>query len=296
MPSSLSTIQCLAFLLALSLGGCTQSRPPGADDDDDSTGDDDDDDSVEWPAPEYDGTCPGFSEGLNTGFLSSGNERQFRLALPDNPEGAPVVFTWHWLGGNSQQMMEWLDFESLPSYSDAIVIAPDSDGYPSEWRWDQADQGNSDGQFFEDMLACLSEEFSVDLGRIHTTGMSAGGLWSTWLILNRSEWLASAAPMSGGVLSDWYISPEDPIPVMLIWGGITDTYGTFSFDQASDQFSAELRADDHFVVECDHGDGHVPPDEPAPLTWDFFSVHKKGEVSPWADGLPEHLPGFCSIP
>ena len=126
--------------------------------------------------------------------------------------------------------------------------------------------------------------------------MSAGGPWSTWLTMNRSEWLASAAPMSGGVLSNWYITPEDRLPVMLIWGGPTDTYNGFSFDQANLQFSEELVADEHFVVECDHGGGHVPPSAPAELTWAFLSEHRKGEPSPWSDGLPKDLPDYCTIP
>jgi dienelactone hydrolase len=246
--------------------------------------------------PLYDGTCPQFTDGLNEDFLSSGNNRQFRLALPDNPDGAPVIFAWHWLGGSAQQAMDWLEFGELPQSENVIVVAPESDGYPSEWRFDQESDNNPDATLFEDILACLVEQWDVDLGRVHTTGMSAGGLWSTWMILNRSEWLASAAPMSGGVLSNYYTSPTDPIPVMLIWGGPTDVYGSFSFDLASKDFSEDLQGDGHFVVECDHGSGHVPPDSPATLAWDFFSEHPKAEDSPWEAGLPTHLPSFCSLP
>ena len=285
----------LSLTLVLVLTGCIGS-PRGDSDDDDSASDDDDDDTSKWPSPTYDGTCPEFSSGLNTGFVSAGIERQFRVALPEETTGAPVVFAWHWLGGNAEQIMNWLNFDQLAASEGVVVVAPDSDGYPFEWRSDQPDQGNADGQFFEDLLACLSERLEVDLGRVHTTGMSAGGLWSTWLIMNRSEWLASAAPMSGGVLSNWYITPEDRLPVMLIWGGPTDTYNGFSFDQANLQFSEELAADEHFVVECDHGGGHVPPSAPAELTWAFLSEHRKDAPSPWSDGLPGDLPDYCTIP
>jgi dienelactone hydrolase len=290
MPSSpLRTLLCLFF--GLTLAGCI--GPSNRGDDDDSASDDDD--APAWPVPLYDGTCPQFTDGLNEDFLSSGNNRQFRLALPDNPDGAPVIFAWHWLGGSAQQAMDWLEFGELPQSENVIVVAPESDGYPSEWRFDQESDNNPDATLFEDILACLVEQWDVDLGRVHTTGMSAGGLWSTWMILNRSEWLASAAPMSGGVLSNYYTSPTDPIPVMLIWGGPTDVYGSFSFDLASKDFSEDLQGDGHFVVECDHGSGHVPPDSPATLAWDFFSEHPKAEDSPWEAGLPTHLPSFCSL-
>lgn len=278
---------CLFF--GLSLAACLGPREPRDDDDDD-------DDAPTWPAPVYDGTCPQFTEGLNEDFLSSDSDRQFRLALPDDPEGAAVIFAWHWLDGSGEQMMDWLGFGVLPESEDVIVVAPESDGYPSEWRWDQESDGNSDATFFEDILACLVEQWDIDLGRVHTTGMSAGGLWSSWMILHRSEWLASAAPMSGGVLSSYYTAPTDPIPVMLIWGGPTDLYGGFSFDVATTDFSEDLRADGHFVVECDHGGGHLPPDSAATLTWDLFKEHPKAQDSPWEAELPSHLPSYCSLP
>ena len=292
MPAISVYSRLLCLLLGLSVVGC----PVSTRDDDDSAASDDDDTAPEWPAPVYDGTCPQFTEGLNTGFVSAGADRRFRLALPDNPEGAPVLFTWHWLGGDAQQMMDWLGFGALPESEDVIVVAPDSDGYPSEWRWDQASEDNPDATFFEDILACLVEQWDVDLGRVHTTGMSAGGLWSTWLILNRSEWLASAAPMSGGVFSAYYFSPADLIPVMLIWGGPSDLYNGFSFDVATTDFSEDLRADGHFVVECDHDSGHVPPDGAPALTWRFFNEHPKGVTSPWEEGLPTGLPSYCGLP
>ncbi len=292
MPSSSPLRVLLCCFFGLSLTGCIGPSDRLSGDDDDSAGDD----PPAWPAPIYEGTCPQFTEGLNEDFLSSGDDRQFRLALPDNPEGAPVVFAWHWLSGTAEQVMDWLGFGDLPQSEDVIVVAPESDGYPSEWRWDQQSDGNPDATLFEDILACLVEQWDVDLGRVHTTGMSAGGLWSTWMILHRSEWLASAAPMSGGVQSSYYTTPTDPIPAMLIWGGPTDLYNGFSFDVATTDFSEDLRADGHFVVECDHDSGHIPPDSPATLTWDFFNEHPKGHDSPWESGLPIHLPSFCSLP
>ena len=53
--------------------------------------------------------------------------------------------------------------------------------------------------------------------RIYTTGFSAGGLWSTWLVMHRSHRIAAAAVFSGGV------------------GGMLDTLGeSWLFDGAAD--------------------------------------------------------------
>jgi dienelactone hydrolase len=216
--------------------------------------------------------------------------------LPDNPNGAPVVFAWHWLGGTADQILDWVGFEDLADEG-AIVVAPESSGSPYEWRWDEPSDSNADAQLFEDTLACLYEQWDIDLDRVHTTGMSAGGLWSTWLIMFRSEWLASGAPLSGGFYAQWYTSPEETIPVMLVWGGPTDTYNGYSFDVSSQDFSGQLRDDDHFVVECEHSGGHIIPTGAVDFVWRFFEDHPRGEdEEPWADGLPSALPSYCVIP
>ena len=88
---------------------------------------------------------------------------------------------------------------------------------------------------------------------------------TTFLIIARSEQLAAALPFSGGLYAHAYQSPTENIPVMMVWGGPSDTYGTFSFDVASQDFSNGLQADGHFVVECEHTSGHTVPS--ALATW-----------------------------
>ena len=284
----------LVLLCALSCAlSCTGL--PGSDDDDSG----DDDDATEppgGPVPVYDGLCPQLDEGLNDGFESAGLEREFRLVLPDDPTGAPVVFAWHWLGGSASQILDWVEFEDLADEG-VIVVAPESSGYPYEWRWDQGPEDNADAQFFEDTLACLYEQWDVDLDRVHSTGMSAGGLWTTWMILYRSQWLASAAPMSGGFYSQWYSSPESSLPVMLVWGGPADIYNGYSFDASNNAFSSQLQGDGHFVVECEHTGGHTVPMGAAEFIWTFLEEHPRGlDQEPWAGGLPSTLPSYCEIP
>ena len=97
--------------------------------------------------------------------------------------------------------------------------------------------------------------------------------------------------------TEYYLSPAEPIPVLLTWGGPTDTYGSFSFHDANEEFSTELRADGHFVTECEHTGGHTWPTGAAEYTWQFFADHPKGvESEPYADGLPASFPSFCEIP
>ena len=295
----------LLGLLAISPAGC------GAEDGDDTAlvspfesddtgvGDSPDPGDSSWDdVPVYSGgECPLFRSGNNDGFMSAGSARTFRLVLPPNPEGAPVVFAWHWLGGSASQILSYMNFEDLAERENVIVVAPESDGSPYEWHLSDAPSNNPDLVLFDDIVSCLYAQFQIDPTRIHATGMSAGGLWATYLTAYRSEILASTAPFSGGVNTPQYVSPARALPVMLTWGGPSDTYGAFSFHTASQDFSASLRNDGSFVVECMHAGGHTIPASAAEFSWQFFKDHPLGvNPLPYIDGLPSALPSYCSVP
>jgi len=249
-------------------------------------------------APSYSGgDCPVLEDGVNKKFLVDGTERKFRLVLPADPIGAPVIFAWHWLGGSAQQIVNYMEYEQLAEDENVIVVAPSSDGTPYEWHSTGQPANNVDLAFFDDMVACLYDQYQIDPDRIHATGMSAGGLWTTYLTIFRSEILASTAPLSGGAYAEAYVSPERPLPVMVVWGGPDDTYGTFNFETASLDFSEGLRADGSFVVECVHSGAHTIPLGAAEYTWQFFKDHPYGvDPEPYADGLPSSLPDYCYLP
>lgn len=184
----------------------------------------------------------------------------------------------------------------MATRENVIVIAPESHPEASfEWDFGSPDGANRDLRFFDDLLSCIWQQYDVDLDRIHATGMSAGGLWTSELLVNRSEWLASAAPLSGG--ANQPIPETTPIPVLLTWGGPTDTYQGYSFDNASYRLSEYLRANGHFVVHCIHSLGHRVPPGSTEWVWSFLRDHPRGvDPEPYAAGLPADFPDYCSIP
>lgn len=249
------------------------------------------------PLPEYSGgSCPDLSEGTHT-FQSAGIDRTVRVELPADPVGAPVVFAWHWLGGNADQIVEWLYFDREADERGMIVVAPESCCGAFEWLFLAGPEDNEDLILFDDTLSCLYEQYQVDLDRVWATGMSAGGLWTSYLTLHRAEWLASTAPMSGGTDRATYTTPADAIPVLLTWGGPSDTYGGFDFDEANQLLSEDLQDDGHFVVECVHSLGHNIPPEVEDYLLNFLEDHPKGvDPEPYASGLPGFFPDWCSVP
>jgi len=143
----------------------------------------------------------------------------------------------------------------------------------------------------------LWDSYRIDTDRVFAAGMSAGGLMTSYLTMHRSSVLAATVPFSGGVISAYYEAPEVDLPVMLVWGGVSDSYGGYDFHGATLSFSSALQSDGSFVVECEHDLGHLPPDGAADMAWAFFESHPMSiDAEPWADALPGTLPDYCRLP
>jgi len=284
----------LAALLILPAAALLAACPAQSDDDDDTA----EPTPAPRPGPEYsEGTCPELRNGWNDDFRSAGLDRSFKMLLPEEPEGAPVVFTWHWLGGTAEEILEFVDFDELPDDEGAIVVSPSSSGSQFEWEFLADPTDNIDLQFFEDMLSCIHERYTVDMDRIYATGMSAGGLWTSYLTIHESEWLASTAPISGGASEDVWVPPVRDLPVMLTWGGPTDFAVGFNFHSANQEFSELLQGRGSFVTECEHTGGHTIPDGAKDTIWRWFEDHPMDiEEEPYADELPGSFPSYCAIP
>lgn len=248
-------------------------------------------------APAYSlGACPALVEGVNT-FATGEGSYSVTLRLPAEPQGAPVVFVWHWLGGSAAQAYRFMQLDAVRGDDAVIFVLPDSSGSPYEWRFTARPEGNPDLLLFDDLLSCLSQQFEVDLNHVTATGMSAGGLWTSYLTLHRAEWLSATAPLSGGTPGAAYETPAAPIPVLMTWGGPSDTYGPLSFDEATQDMIAGLRGDGHFVVACEHDQGHTLPPGGVDYAYRFLMDHPLGlAAEPYAAGLPSGFPAWCAQP
>ncbi len=246
--------------------------------------------------PVFEGDCPTFVSGANA-IRSSGVDRSFLTVAPPNPDdSAGVVFTWHWLGGEPQQAIDWTGLGSIGPENNvwvvSMVTAPDSGA-----RWDDRNPptSNADIQLFDDVLACLDERHGVDLDRIWVTGHSMGALFISHLVQHRAQHIAAFAPLSGGLQGD-YSSPARPLPGMLVWGGASDNCcGGFDFADRTMRLSNALKNDGSFIVHCEGDFGHQLPPMPD-MVWPFLRDHVRGQPSPYADGLPAGVfPSWCSI-
>lgn len=285
---------------------CATPPPPGA----------------EAPAalPTYAGTCPTLAAGTNT-IRSSGNDREFILVLPaglDPSERPPLIFMWHWLGGSASGFLSRGEVQQAADDLRFIAVLPEEKGDLSlKWPY-LIPPAHSDARlaeelrFFDDMLACVGAQFTINEQCVASAGVSAGALWTSQLIQHRSQHLSSFLSLSGGVGWGDIVNPVRPwagathaLPGLVLWGGPGDWCGV-DFNRASMALETGLVAGGHYVVECVHNCAHaqppidVPPETSAfdPL-WRFVLDHPywlPDGVSPWdTTGLPAGTPPWCAI-
>lgn len=277
--------------------------------------------------------CPTLVPGTNT-ITTHGTTRSFILAVPANvqpSEKLPALFMWHWLGGSANKFLEKGQVQAAVDDQRFIAILPVSKGasilgtsFDTKWPFDitqTQDRMNEELGFFDDMLACVNAQYTINQQCISTVGVSAGALFTDQLAQARSTTLASFLSLSGGV-SATIIKPWSgaarKLPGVVLWGGDgppmmdgnKDILGCFGigmdFSVASRALETKLTDDGHFLVECRHNCGHVEPPLDAYMDeskyaamWKFAFDHPfwlQTGTSPYQTaGLPPEMPAWCSI-
>ena len=155
---------------------------------------------------------------------------------------------------------------------------------------------NEEFKFFDDMLACVEQQYTVERELRVDGGRQRGALFTDQLRRRAADRLASFVSLSGGVgatiIKPWNGAGARKLPGVVLWGGdgppamdgnkdILGCAGVgMDFSVASRDLESELVADGHFVIECRHNCGHVePPLEPPPGEskyagmWEFALNH-----------------------
>ena len=301
----------LLFALGLLLVGC----PSG------SADDDDDEPTPPEPAPlaeRSDDECPDLAApGLST-FSSAGIDRNVAVYFPDgDTEGLPILFFWHGLTTPAQDpvgnAVAGLQLDDLADDWPAIVVVPEA--RPTTMPlvgevslWGIFGDAEPDLTLFDDLRTCVADELGGDVRRLHSMGFSGGALWTTQILMSRSDTLASAVEFSGGAEIDvpldggpflLYETPSKQTPTLLTSGGADDSWPQgltiIDFTVATDTLQGGLRVDGHFVVRCEHEEGHTVPQEGWEFGLEWVEGHEYGVASPiQAEGIEEQE-SWCRI-
>ncbi len=266
------------------------------------------------------GECPQLEVGFNT-LESSGYEREFKIVAPqeiEDGEVLPVIFMWHWLAGTAQRFVDEGDIQKAVDTVRFLAVVPESgENLSGDLQWPFMNAGHhldaydEELTFFDDMLTCVHESFEIERNCVASAGVSAGGLWTTQLASQRSEYLSSFVSLAGGVqdgagvgVRPWE-EAERKLPGIVLWGG-PDDWCIIDFEETSELLEDHLQQDGHFFLECVHNCGHTkPPTEPGEgeaemaAFWQFVLDHplwvKEGSSPYTHEGLPDDMPEWCGI-
>jgi dienelactone hydrolase len=153
---------------------------------------------------------------------------------------------------------------------------------------------------FDGLLTCIDQQFDIDNARVSTMGFSAGAIWITYLLMHRSDYLASAAIFSGGISPSLfpYNKPTYKVPVIGSHGGPSDVFqGFIKFADMMNTLSAKLVKDAHVMILCAHGQGHTVTPKIVTGAVEFVFSHKYGDGSSIYDAarVAKVLPSYCSL-
>ncbi|MSP56198.1 MAG: hypothetical protein EXR69_11440 [Myxococcales bacterium] len=295
-------LSALALPLAASTAACT-----GADGDD-SAGDTQSGADPAALASLSDGDCPELGESGTSSFSSSGEDRQVTVILPSDPQpGMAVNFFFHGVtdpastNNPGADTATGLDLQAAADQTNTVWVVPDAPvqnlmGVMEVYLWDLAQESDHDLVLYDDLRTCVGEGLDVDLSRLSAVGFSGGALWTTVVLSNRADTLATAVELSGG--SDVeamgydapiavYSTPATDLPVLLTTGADdVDVWPDTSmvivdFYAATDTLQAALAADGHFTVRCTDDGGHAMGRKDWNLAQDWLAAHTFGEESPY---------------
>ena len=216
---------------------------------------------------------------------------------PSNGTGV-LLFYWHGtgsrasevglIGAGQQRILDTGGIIVSPQSSSGTTMGVQASGLSV---WFAEDLTTAD-----QIAACAVRDHGIDPRRIYATGCSAGGLMTGYMATNRWQYIAAAAPNSGGALGQSFTGTYVP-PVMTMHGAAGRDVVILDFAQQSLMFAALVASSGGFAIDCDHMGGHcgVPADlYAAAIT--FLLDHPYGVTpEPYQAGLPGGFPAYCVV-
>ena len=146
----------------------------------------------------------------NADLVVNGQKRNFSIHLPKNysPEHQPypLLFLLHGNPSKSWQMKLYTGMNSQSDDGDFIVVYPDAIDH--RWQFLNEDILSKELDYFSALIEHLKTEYNIDHKRIHTCGMSGGGIFSFVLAHALPDEFASIAVVAGNMIQlDQFLLP-----------------------------------------------------------------------------------------
>jgi len=240
--------------------------------------------------------CPTFQTGTITFMGLRGIQLVVGAKAP--AATAPLVFYWHGTGSSSGEfgLMAGAVRSGVEAEGGVLVSFQGTTG--GDALSGTSVFGRGDIDLVDQLAACAVRDHNVDPRRIFTTGCSAGGLFATNLAVLRSEYIAAAAPNSGGLTFPQQFQSDYTPALMTVHGAPGRDVVIVDFSNTSATADRTFSGRGGFVVNCNHGGGHCGGAGLASDIWEFFEAHPYGvepAPSPWTGGLPAGFNGACEL-
>ena len=242
--------------------------------------------------------CPTITSG-NLTFL--GEPVTIWAGTPTAAQRGPVVIYWFATMSSPQEAVKGLGQAAIDEITaqGGLVAAPGA----TNGKGTNTGDGvwyTGDFETTDEVIACAIAQLHIDTKRIYASGFSAGGLQTTRMSYDRSGYLASVVPYSGGISAWGTGTAQDPSnvpPAMVIHGAPGSDTFIMDFAQASASYEADIKKRGGFSIDCNHGGGHMMPSGIAPSVWQFMKDHPyKISPEPYASGIPAGFPTYCTLP
>lgn len=148
--------------------------------------------------------------------------RSYRIDLPAERAGAPMIVALHGGGGSAEQFARSSGLSRPATRAGYAVIYPEGTGRLATWNGGYCcgaaqRTGVDDVAFLDHVIADAARRFGLDAGRLYLTGMSNGAIMAETYAALRSSRVRAVAGVAGTLDTDSF-RPTSPVPLLHIHG------------------------------------------------------------------------------
>lgn len=203
--------------------------------------------------------------------------RSYRLIVPktvDLSKPASLVVAFHGMLIDSKDVMpKYTRLNATAEDKKFIIAYPEAVG--KSWGI-TAEKVNSDLEFFDALIAQVTEDYEIDPDRVFVLGMSNGGYFAHLIGKERSQTVAAVASHSGplGLQTLLGVRAERKFPVLIIHGDKDPIFPIEFARENRDKYKREGHEVKYVELP---GQGHMwaTKADINETIWEFFAKHPR---------------------
>jgi polyhydroxybutyrate depolymerase len=165
----------------------------------------------------------------NGGFVSSGEERTYRLYVPkshDSTRPTPLVISLHGGGLWGAAQMQMSGWNAVADETGILVVYPSgsSGRGPRSWRAGQGGLPEKEVRFLAELIDVLKASHNVDPARVYADGLSNGGGMAFVLSCLLPDRIAAIGMVAPALFRPWSECAGAPPVPMIAFHGTEDRF------------------------------------------------------------------------